>query len=120
MTDFSSLQTKLNDLKAKIATNSISPVYLGSILDDVIALISSIDMTDYKEDIRSALSTARTALAQAQKALAEKADNTTVQAVIRNVSLLTPVKVESEAEMKRMIEAGECVEGQFYYTEEVD
>ena len=96
MTDFSSLQTKLNDLKAKIATNSISPVYLGSILDDVIALISSIDMTDYKED------------------------NTTVQAVIRNVSLLTPVKVESEAEMKRMIEAGECVEGQFYYTEEVD
>ena len=41
MTDFSSLQTKVNDLKAKVAQNSISPSYLGELLEDLLNLFNN-------------------------------------------------------------------------------
>lgn len=69
MTDFSSLQTKVNDLKAKVSQNSITPTYLGSLLDDFITLIKSIDMTGMSDDVQTALTTSRSALQEAQSAL---------------------------------------------------
>lgn len=69
MTDYSSLQLKINDLKAKIAVDSISPLYLGSLLDDIIKQMQSIDMTDLTEDIQSAIRSASTALSQSKSAI---------------------------------------------------
>ena len=69
MTDFSSLQIKVNDLKAKVTQNSITPAYLGALLDDFIKQMQSIDMTDFSDDIRKAISNARTAIENAQSAL---------------------------------------------------
>ena len=43
MTDFSTLRLKINDLKAKVEHNSISPVYLGAILDEFLAALAAVD-----------------------------------------------------------------------------
>lgn len=37
--DFNKIQLKIDDLKAKVAQNSISPAYLGMILDDFIEVL---------------------------------------------------------------------------------
>lgn len=71
MTDFSSLQTKVNDLKAKVAQNSITPAYLGALLDDFIAQMKAIDMTGMSDDVKTALNNSKTALLNAQSALAK-------------------------------------------------
>lgn len=62
MTDFSSLQLKVDDLKAKVEQNSITPPYLGAILDAIIELMAAIDISDRKTDISTALSNSQTAL----------------------------------------------------------
>ncbi len=74
MTDFSTLQLKVNDFKAKVEQNSITPHYLGALLDNIIAQMKAIDMTDMSDEIRSALNNSRTALENAQSAL-NKAGN---------------------------------------------
>jgi len=43
MTDFTSLHTKVDALKAIVAQSSITPKYLGALLDDFIAYIESVD-----------------------------------------------------------------------------
>mgnify|MGYP002605174075 CR=1 FL=1 len=73
MTDFSSLQLKVNDLKAKIAQNSITPIYLGSLLQDFLDHISDID-TDLSSDLSTALNRGANALIKAAAA-AEAATN---------------------------------------------
>lgn len=62
MTDFSSLQLKVDDLKAKVEQNSITPPYLGAILDAIIELMAAIDISDRETDISTALSNSKTAL----------------------------------------------------------
>lgn len=74
MSNYSSLQTKVNDLKAKILADSITPSYLGALLTDFITLISSIDMTDLTDDIRTAIVNAGSALSSAQSALSKATD----------------------------------------------
>lgn len=69
MTDFSSLQIKVNDLKAKVTQNSITPAYLGALLDDFITQMKAIDMTGMSDDVKTALNNSRTALQDAQSAL---------------------------------------------------
>lgn len=69
MTDFLSLQLKVNDLKAKIDQNSITPAYLGALLDEFLVQMKSIDMTGMSEDLRLALINSRNALNEAQSAL---------------------------------------------------
>lgn len=69
MIDLSALQTKVNDLIAKVTLNSITPAYLGSILDDFITKMKAIDMTDLTEDIQTAVSNAATALQNARTAI---------------------------------------------------
>lgn len=69
MTDFLSLQIKVNDLKAKIDQNSITPAYLGALLDEFLVQMKSIDMTGMSEDLRLALINSRNALNEAQSAL---------------------------------------------------
>ncbi len=92
MTDFTSLQSKVNSLKALIAKDSISPVYLGGILDDIIQALSPIaSFDDISEDL---------------KTIREK------------LTLLIPQRIDSEEELDRMLEAGECEPGRIYYTEE--
>lgn len=78
MTDFSSLQLKVNDLKAKVEQNSITPAYLGALLDDFISLIQDIDMTAMTPDIQASIVNASEALYRAglsmsdsQKALSQ-------------------------------------------------
>lgn len=69
MTDFTSLQLKIDDLKAKVAQNSITPTYLGSLLDDFLKQMQAIDMTDMSDDVRTALGKASDALARSISAL---------------------------------------------------
>lgn len=71
MTDYTSLQAKVNDLKAKVDSNSISPSYVGALLDDFISIIKS---SDQEEDVAAALQDAATALTLARSS-ATKADN---------------------------------------------
>jgi len=70
MTDFSSLQSKVNDLKAKVEQNSITPLYLGSLLDDFIVQMKSIDMSGLSDDVATAVRNASEALGTARSALA--------------------------------------------------
>ena len=42
MTDFSSLNAKIADLKAKVEHNSISPLMLGSLLSEISALLANV------------------------------------------------------------------------------
>ena len=71
MTDYTSLQAKVNDLKAKVDSNSISPSYVGALLDDFISIIKS---SDQEEDVAAALQNAATALTLARSS-STKADN---------------------------------------------
>lgn len=45
MQDLAIIKIKINDLKAKVENDSISPVYLGTILDDLLTSLSEIDET---------------------------------------------------------------------------
>ena len=81
MTDFSSLKSKVDDLKAKVAQNSISPAYLGALLDDFITAMQSIDVTGMSDEVRSALANSASALAKANEALS-KADASDATAVL--------------------------------------
>lgn len=94
MIDLSALQTKVNDLIAKVTLNSITPAYLGSILDDFITKMKAIDMTDLTEDIQTAVSNAATALQNARTAI-----TTSTTASSDAASALTKAKeaVESAA-----------------------
>ncbi len=74
MTDYSSLQTKVDALKAMVAVNSITPTYLGSLLEDFLTQIQAIDMTSLSDDIAAAIVNASSALSKANNALV-KADN---------------------------------------------
>lgn len=74
MTDFTSLQKKVNALKALVAANSITPTYLGALLDDFISQMKAIDMTGMSDDVATALRNSTTALSQAQQALTKAGD----------------------------------------------
>lgn len=69
MTDFSSLLQKINTLKAQVEQSSITPVYLGSILDDFLTTMQSIDMSAMSDDIQNAINDAAVALSKATQAL---------------------------------------------------
>lgn len=73
MADFSSLQQKVDALKAKVEQSSITPKYLGSILDDIIAGLGDIDADGLADGIAGALSTATQALNKAKLALSDAA-----------------------------------------------
>lgn len=94
MIDLSALQTKVDDLIAKVILNSVTPAYLGSILDDFITKMKAIDMTDLTEDIQTAVSNAATALQNARTAI-----TTSTTASSDAASALTKAKeaVESAA-----------------------
>lgn len=73
MSDYTSLQTKVDALKAKVEQDSITPVSLGSILDDIIAELEAIDADGLADGIAGALSTATQALNKAKQALSDAA-----------------------------------------------
>lgn len=88
MADFSSLQQKVNALKAKVEQSSITPKYLGSILDDFITQMKSIDMTGMSDDVQTAVTNATTALQKANQALtaSQNATNTASSAAATAVA----------------------------------
>ena len=96
MTDFSSLQSKVNDLKAKVEQNSITPSYLGALLDDFIVMMKAIDTADMDEAVQSAVSNATEALSTAKSALA-KADSAGSLASSAANGALVAVKNASDA-----------------------
>lgn len=96
MTDFSSLQTKVNDLKAKVTQNSISPSYLGALLDDFIAVMKNLDMTGLGDDVANAVRNAQTALNNANQALT-KAGNAETAANSALQNALSAINTASQA-----------------------
>ena len=70
MTDFSSLLAKINALKALVEHNSITPTYLGSLLEDIVAMVQAVDMTGMSDDVQAAIRNASSALSNASQALA--------------------------------------------------
>lgn len=69
MADYSSLQLKIEALKAKVEQNSITPLYLGAILDDFITQMQSIDQSSLSGNVKKALSVSMEALQTASEAL---------------------------------------------------
>ena len=69
MYDFSSLIAKVDALKAKIEQSSITPLYLGSLLNDFLLAMHGIDMTDMPASVSAALEKATDALEQASAAM---------------------------------------------------
>lgn len=69
MSDYSSLQNEVSDLKSKVESASVSPYYLGGILEHFLNKISSIDMSGLAPQIMSAIENAQSALESAQSAL---------------------------------------------------
>lgn len=96
MTDFSSLQSKVNDLKVKVEQNSITPVYLGALLDDFILQMKSIDMTGMSDDVQAAILNATSALSTANSALT-KAQSAESSASLATASALKAIEDASEA-----------------------
>lgn len=96
MTDFSSLQSKVNDLKAKVEQNSITPSYLGALLDDFIVQMKAIDMTGMSEDVTAAVRDASAALTTAQRALT-KSGNAETSAALASTSALDAVNKATES-----------------------
>ena len=86
MYDFSTLISKVDALKAKIEQSSITPLYLGSLLNDFLLAMHGIDMTDMPASVSAALEKATNALEQASAAMTAaesaggKADAATTQA----------------------------------------
>lgn len=94
MTDFTSLHLKVNDLKAKVAYNSITPAYLGSLLDDFLKIIEPIDgLSSISADLKSLRS---------------------------KLILLTPVRCEDEDDLKAKVASGDYAVGQQFYIPEED
>lgn len=92
MTDFSSLQIKVNDLKAKVEQNSITPAYLGALLDDFIKVISPI--SEFSEI---------------------SADLTLMR---KKVAALTPVLCSDEDDLRTKIASGNYPDEQIFYIAE--
>lgn len=128
MADFSSLQSKVNALKAKVEQSSITPPYLGSILDNFITQMKSIDMTGMSDDVQNAVANATSALQKAQQALttsqgaSESAADALSKATdaLNAVNKLTPIRVESEEALEAMRTLGLLKDGQMYYIPEED
>ena len=100
MTDFSSLSQKVTALKALVGRDAISPVYLGSLLDDFIVQLKAIDMTDMADDVQLALANAATALSQAKSAALKSDDavtqcTTLTEDALASCSALTDAAVAS-------------------------
>lgn len=96
MADFTSLQSKVNSLKALIAKDSISPAYLGGILDAFIEQMKDIDMSGMSQDVADALKTASDALAKAREALTT-AGNASLSASSALTNALTAISTANEA-----------------------
>jgi hypothetical protein len=93
MSDLTSLQLKINDLKAKVANNSITPTYLGSLLDEFIKIIEPInDFASISEDLKSLRS---------------------------KLVLLTPIRCNDEDDLKAKASSGDYAVGQQFYIPEI-
>lgn len=88
--DFSSIIIKINALKAKVEQSSITPLYLGTILEEMVAIMQLIDLSDFADDIADAIIQAQQALNTAQLAIskAETADNNATEALSKATTAL--------------------------------
>lgn len=92
MTDIDLLKTKIAQLKAMIVNNSITPVYLGTILDEIVRILEPVsDLMIIKSDLMS---------------------------IRKQLVKLTPQQIESEEAFMQMAASGSLVDGQIYYVEE--
>lgn len=92
MKDYTSILAKINDLKAKVEQSSITPPYLGALLDDIIAAIKAIDLTS---EMSAASRNAADALAAANSAVtkAGNAESTAASAA----ALVTQLRADLNA-----------------------
>lgn len=92
MKDYTSILAKINDLKAKVEQSSITPPYLGALLDDIIAAIKAIDLTS---EMSAASRNAADALAAANSAVtkAGNAESTAASAA----ALVTQLRADLDA-----------------------
>lgn len=83
MKDYSFLIAKVAALKTKVELNSITPALLGAVLDDFIAMMKEIDMTDLRPPYTSLFSDVATALSIARAAMAKaEANETAIDSVL--------------------------------------
>lgn len=83
MKDYSILISKVAALKTKVELNSITPALLGAVLDDFIAMMKEIDMTDLRPPYTSLFSDVATALSIARSAMAKaEANETAIDSVL--------------------------------------
>lgn len=80
MKELTTLQAQIDDLKAKIEQNSITPVYLGSILAEIKDVIESMGIESIESDASSAVTKATTAINRAELALERTIDIETISA----------------------------------------
>ena len=110
MIDYSTITAKIADLKAKVEQSSISPIYLGSILDDFISMMKAIDMTDMSDDIKTAIADSITALSKANEALSKGSSAlsavnsiaTTVSTLQDTVKSLASVSSETRSKLSSL------------------
>lgn len=96
MTDFSSLQKKVEALGAMVASNSITPTYLSALLKDFITQMEAIDMTGMSDDVAKAVKDSADALKKAGEALA-KAGNAETASASATANALNALEKTQEA-----------------------
>ena len=95
MADFSSLQIKVNTLKSLVAKDSISPSYLGAILDAFIVQMKSIDMSGMGDTITEAVNRSVEALNKAKAAAEVAANAQTASISASNVANAASTKADA-------------------------
>lgn len=136
MTDFTSLQQKVDALKAKVEQSSITPVSLGSLLDDFILQMQSIDMTDPVANCQDALSKIDADLADVINSLeslsgipaavsANRSDisnlDNSLKSLMQDIQILSrmvPVECKDEDDLERKAASDVYAVGQQFYIPE--
>ena len=112
MTDFDKLKTKVADLKAKVEQNSISPAYLGALLDDFINAMAPIAALS---NITESLRTVKKQVTDLNDTLSEE-----IRTTATALGQLAPVACADEADLLEKAKSDKYGVGQQFYIPEND
>lgn len=103
MTDYELIKAQIEDLKAKIEKNSISPLYMGTILDGLLGKLQSVDLHGISEKLYQQLVTAGYQGTEAEMYVA------LVAAIRRTIEtdISSPARMEVEDSLDGFIGQGE-------------
>lgn len=103
MTDYELIKAQIEDLKAKIEKNSISPLYMGTILDGLLGKLKSVDLHGISEKLFQQLAAAGYQGTEAEMYVA------LVAAIRRTIEtdISSPARMEVEDSLDGFIGQGE-------------